>query len=251
MASVAVDNAGSESGGKNIGWLVTSEGREWQGGDIAPPVVVVGAKEKDRGSPSMVSECEDGASARSTKQTRKEVVPRTNSMIGQSGLRDAPHRSSPLWCWITGWSLTRRTKVTESDSCHYRYIGSTWTWLWGNCNQSSNLRDAAGSEDVGVGSLLQLLDREEGDPNAAGNTALAISRRCSASLRSLDLSFCREMTDEALGLIVDSCSNLRILKLFGCTQVTNVFLEGHSNSIVKVIGLKGSILDEIGVPVFN
>ncbi|PKA47043.1 F-box protein [Apostasia shenzhenica] len=79
----------------------------------------------------------------------------------------------------------------------------------------------------------------------AGNTALAISRRCSLTLRSLDLSFCRKMTDEALGLIVNSCSRLQILKLFGCTQVTDVFLEGHSNSLVKIIGLKGSILEQV------
>ncbi|KAH0452063.1 hypothetical protein IEQ34_019362 [Dendrobium chrysotoxum] len=85
----------------------------------------------------------------------------------------------------------------------------------------------------------------------AGNTALAISRRCSLSLRSLDLSFCRKMSDEVLGLIVDSCLNLKILKLFGCTQVTNFFLEGHSNPLVKIIGLKGSILDEIEVPDFS
>ncbi|XP_020578114.1 uncharacterized protein LOC110023180 isoform X2 [Phalaenopsis equestris] len=86
---------------------------------------------------------------------------------------------------------------------------------------------------------------------AAGNTALAISRRCSLSLRSLDLSFCRRMTDEALGLIVDSCLNLEVLKLFGCPQVTDVFLEGHSNSLVKIIGLKGSILKEIEMPNFS
>ncbi|KAK1288688.1 hypothetical protein QJS10_CPB19g01879 [Acorus calamus] len=54
----------------------------------------------------------------------------------------------------------------------------------------------------------------------------------------LDLSFCREMTDEALGLIVDSCSNLVMLKLFGCSQVTDVFLDGHSNSAVKITGPK-------------
>jgi DNA repair protein RAD7 len=38
-------------------------------------------------------------------------------------------------------------------------------------------------------------------------------------LEVLDLSFCRELTNEALGLIVDSCSSLKMLKLFGCTQV--------------------------------
>ncbi|KAG0523890.1 hypothetical protein BDA96_07G162000 [Sorghum bicolor] len=73
-------------------------------------------------------------------------------------------------------------------------------------------------------------------------TALAISRKCSVLLEALDLSFCRELTDEALGLIVDSCPSLRILKLFGCTQVTDLFLKGHSNTSVKIVGIEGSIL---------
>ncbi|KAG0503880.1 hypothetical protein HPP92_003952 [Vanilla planifolia] len=84
----------------------------------------------------------------------------------------------------------------------------------------------------------------------AGNTSLAISRRCSKTLRSLDLSFCRKITDEALGLIVDSCLKLRILKLFGCTQITDVFFEGHSNSLVKIIGLRGSILEQVDLSDF-
>ncbi|XP_072953371.1 uncharacterized protein [Typha angustifolia] len=82
------------------------------------------------------------------------------------------------------------------------------------------------------------------------NTAAAISRRCSLHLHNLDLSFCRKMTDEALGLIADSCLSLRILKLFGCTQVTDVFLNGHSNSSVKIIGLQGKILDQLDIPDF-
>ncbi|KAF8769464.1 hypothetical protein HU200_006495 [Digitaria exilis] len=76
-------------------------------------------------------------------------------------------------------------------------------------------------------------------------TALAISRKCSVRLEALDLSFCRELTNEALGLIVESCPSLRILKLFGCTQITDFFLKGHSNTLVKIIGIEGNILDQM------
>ncbi|WRX33852.1 hypothetical protein QQP08_026339 [Theobroma cacao] len=80
------------------------------------------------------------------------------------------------------------------------------------------------------------------------NTALSLARR-SKNLLSLDLSWCRNLTDEAVGLIVDSCLSLRVLKLFGCTQITNVFLDGHSNSKVEIIGLKFSpLLEHIKVP---
>ncbi|TVU05627.1 hypothetical protein EJB05_48796 [Eragrostis curvula] len=76
-------------------------------------------------------------------------------------------------------------------------------------------------------------------------TALAIASKCSVRLEVLDLSFCRELTNEALGLVVDSCSSLRFLKLFGCTQISDIFLKGHSNRSVKIVGLEGNILEQM------
>lgn len=75
------------------------------------------------------------------------------------------------------------------------------------------------------------------------NTAMSLARR-SRRLRTLDLSWCRNLTDEAMGVIVDSCLSLRVLKLFGCTQITNFFLDGHSNPDVQIIGLKMSAVLE-------
>ncbi|KAK2989440.1 hypothetical protein RJ640_018758, partial [Escallonia rubra] len=76
-------------------------------------------------------------------------------------------------------------------------------------------------------------------------TALSLAK-CSKNLLSLDLSWCRRMTSEGLGLIVDNCRSLKQLKLFGCTQITDVFLNGHSNSVVRIIGLKLSpILEHV------
>ncbi|GJN16038.1 hypothetical protein PR202_gb02988 [Eleusine coracana subsp. coracana] len=76
-------------------------------------------------------------------------------------------------------------------------------------------------------------------------TALAIAQKCSLRLEVLDLSFCRELTNEALGLIVDNCSSLRVLKLFGCTQVSDIFLKGHSNGLVTIVGMEGNILEQM------
>ncbi|KAL2554025.1 Leucine-rich repeat [Forsythia ovata] len=84
----------------------------------------------------------------------------------------------------------------------------------------------------------------------SNNTALSLAGH-SRNLVTLDLSWCRNLTNEALGLIVDSCSSLEVLKLFGCTQVTDVFLDGHSNPQVKVIGLKmGQVFEHIKEPDF-
>ncbi|GAB2291615.1 hypothetical protein Dimus_025870 [Dionaea muscipula] len=68
-------------------------------------------------------------------------------------------------------------------------------------------------------------------------TAISLAK-CCRNLVSLDLSWCRSVTDGPLIVIVNRCLSLRVLKLFGCTQVTTRFLDGHSNPNVKVIGLK-------------
>ncbi|GAB4838037.1 hypothetical protein Ancab_027565 [Ancistrocladus abbreviatus] len=69
------------------------------------------------------------------------------------------------------------------------------------------------------------------------HTAISLSRRC-RNLKSLDVSWCRNLTDEALGLIADGCLSLRVLKLFGCTEITRKFFDGHSNPDLQFIGMK-------------
>ena len=44
-----------------------------------------------------------------------------------------------------------------------------------------------------------------------------------------DLSFCRQVTDKALGYMADNLSELRMLKLYGCSQVSKSFIYGHRN----------------------
>ncbi|XP_054821261.1 uncharacterized protein LOC129320099 isoform X2 [Prosopis cineraria] len=80
------------------------------------------------------------------------------------------------------------------------------------------------------------------------HTALSLASRAK-NLLTLDLSWCRNLTDNAVGLIVDCCSSLKLLKLFGCTQITDVFLNGHSNPEIHIIGLKMSpLLRHVKVP---
>ncbi|GAU33186.1 hypothetical protein TSUD_206450 [Trifolium subterraneum] len=69
------------------------------------------------------------------------------------------------------------------------------------------------------------------------HTTLSLAKKAK-NLHTLDLSWCRNLSDNEFGLIVDSCLSLRFLKLFGCSQVTDVFLKGHSNSALQIIGLK-------------
>lgn len=76
----------------------------------------------------------------------------------------------------------------------------------------------------------------------ANHTISALVSNTHDTLSRLDVSWCRNLTDEALGLLADNCSLLRELILFGCTQVTDKFLEGHSNTLLKVTGVKDQLL---------
>ncbi|KAK9076867.1 hypothetical protein SSX86_005201 [Deinandra increscens subsp. villosa] len=67
------------------------------------------------------------------------------------------------------------------------------------------------------------------------NTAFSLAN-FSRNLVSLDVSWCRDLTDEAIGFITDNCSSLKLLKIFGCTQLTESFLFGHVNSQVRIVG---------------
>ena len=51
-----------------------------------------------------------------------------------------------------------------------------------------------------------------------------------------DRSWCRGVTDDGLGHLVDHAYELEALSLRGCAQITDIFLNGHSNTKVKVHG---------------
>lgn len=55
-------------------------------------------------------------------------------------------------------------------------------------------------------------------------------------LKTLDVSFCRQLDDASLGLLADSCPQLKRLALFGCSSATRTFLDGHSNNCLVVDG---------------
>ncbi|KAJ9550740.1 hypothetical protein OSB04_014785 [Centaurea solstitialis] len=79
------------------------------------------------------------------------------------------------------------------------------------------------------------------------NSAFALAK-FSRKLISLDLSWCRQITDEALGFITDNCSSLKLLKIFGCTQITETFVRGRANSQVHVLGRDSlSVLDHVNM----
>ena len=65
---------------------------------------------------------------------------------------------------------------------------------------------------------------------------VALRKHAATRLRELDLSWCRGVTDDGLGHLVDHAYELEALSLRGCAQITEMFLNGHSNTTVKVHG---------------
>uniref|UniRef100_A0A7N0V024 Uncharacterized protein n=1 Tax=Kalanchoe fedtschenkoi TaxID=63787 RepID=A0A7N0V024_KALFE len=74
-------------------------------------------------------------------------------------------------------------------------------------------------------------------------TAVSLAK-FTRNLVSLDLSQCLHITENMLGQIVECCTRLRLLQLFGCSQITNVFLDGHSNPNLEVLGASSTSAQE-------
>ena len=73
-------------------------------------------------------------------------------------------------------------------------------------------------------------------PAISDASLLALRTHCAESLEEIDISWCRGMTDHGVGALVDACDNLARLALWGCTQFTPLFYEGHSNDTLRIIG---------------
>ena len=67
-------------------------------------------------------------------------------------------------------------------------------------------------------------------------TLVALRDHTTKSLLELDVSWCRGISDEGLGYLVDNSYNLKTLYLRGCGQITDIFLNGHSNPTIKIQG---------------
>lgn len=59
---------------------------------------------------------------------------------------------------------------------------------------------------------------------------VALARHASTTLRDLDVSMCRGITDAGVGTVADTCPNLRKLVVWGCTQLTGIFFLGHKRA---------------------
>jgi len=64
----------------------------------------------------------------------------------------------------------------------------------------------------------------------------ALKKNCLYSLREIDMSFVRGISEDSLGNFMDSAIYMRTLHLWGCTQLTDKFFKHTFASNVKIIG---------------
>ena len=87
----------------------------------------------------------------------------------------------------------------------------------------------------GEGAPLQYLSLNNASA-ISDRTLVALAEHVAGGLQALDLSWCRKLTDEGLGHLTDRCDRLKSLKLWGCSQLTPVFLNGHRRHSLTVEG---------------
>jgi hypothetical protein len=73
-------------------------------------------------------------------------------------------------------------------------------------------------------------------PGVSDVALLALKTHCADALRVLDLSWCRGVSDHGVGALVDACEGLERLVVWGCSQLTVTFYDGHSNDALQVVG---------------
>lgn len=115
---------------------------------------------------------------------------------------------------------------------------------------SVSLKRCASVHDDAVAQLAQHCEIQKLNLNGlkrltgAAIDALVAYRK--KSLESLDVSWCRLISEEALGYLCDSCTFLGTLYVWGCSHLSKKFLFGHSNESLKIIGrgdeIEGDVL---------
>ncbi|CAL5228114.1 g11190 [Coccomyxa viridis] len=107
--------------------------------------------------------------------------------------------------------------------------------------QVASLRRCTKVTSVGLAALT--LNGSLRSLNVSGISAVgpglmkALADSCSDSLEELNVSWCRGVPEPWLGVLADACTSLRKLTVFGCSQVSEKFLNGHSNELLEVVGV--------------
>ena len=65
---------------------------------------------------------------------------------------------------------------------------------------------------------------------------VATDRKSAAASFASDDNLDQVFSDQPLGALVDRCAALRKLTIWGCSQLTPLFFNGHKNDALEVVG---------------
>ena len=162
-----------------------------------------------------------------------------------------------------------RLKFFDLSDCNSALCDNTVTKLLGACTALQSLRldggvaltDAAASAIAANGRRLReislarcqqlssaavtLIIKETPDLRSLSlNTVVAVDDATidtlatvtARNLTHLDVSWCLEFSEDALGLLTDKCRRLKRLSVWGCRQVTHRLINGHGNDALEIVG---------------
>ena len=93
--------------------------------------------------------------------------------------------------------------------------------------------------DEGIASLASNGRLEDvsvaGIPSVGPKTLKTLSLKCSSTLMHLNISWCRSVTENMLGVLVDSCIRLTTVTAWGCSSVTARLANGHRSTSLQAI----------------
>jgi len=83
--------------------------------------------------------------------------------------------------------------------------------------------------DIEMSTMGGLVSLDVSNSSITDKTIEHIATTCSSSLVELHMNFCPHVSDKGLGYLVDSVGNQwKRLHIWGCAQLTDEFLDGHS-----------------------
>lgn len=77
---------------------------------------------------------------------------------------------------------------------------------------------------------------------------MALGKLGCDSLRSLDVSMCRAVSDAGVGSVADGCRQLSRLLVWGDTQLTGAFYDGHRRQAQGGAGGSAAAGGDWGIP---
>ena len=119
-------------------------------------------------------------------------------------------------------------RKVDLSTCHYEAVTDHVLDLI--CRASSMKRDSEG--DISEHYLSSMGGLVHVNVNGSSCTDTSMERLATTSamsLKELDVSFCSRVTDKGLGYLVSKAGfQLSKIRIWGCAQITDAFLDGHA-----------------------